>query len=629
MATRAGDESSDCSSFEHFQDWGDRGRRASDSSGDFVAGSDGYQTMDETAANGSEEERASSPLLTTQPGAAARDHGRQPVVGGARLAADAPSPSAKSTEAKQGELPIFEERWAGRESAVTGAQHWANGRSKKLVIYKKGSGGKRVVLVCPARLVKPEGAKTATIDAGVACGAQMALLRSKAKSKAAAPWFLSKGASKVDHTSCGQDAGMATARVARRLAGFAGALAADKGATKGTLQAALTAGGIRMSKPAMYRAKTAVIDEDSKTHAGKFQLLEPFVDEFNKAAVNGKGEVRFDEGSRFSGVTLVSRGNCDLVMAGPQHVSFIDMAHSKSNLCRGQHFAMVGCDAGNKVTVMGWGLRPIESAAEYVKHLAVMLEMEPAADGDGDLNAWLKSPDHTQFAGRAKGIPMAQQMAYPDAKRMACTKHLITNARADPKVSNKFTGGMVWAIQGQMTEEGYNAAFEKLEKSPPAAATYFRSIEPGLWCLWPQVLAGRPLRGHKTNNFVESRNSWLLEARSGGPLGAADKVCAKVMSELTSRRKEAKKRFDEGHILTRFAESKHEEESIKAPLHDAQLPTDTLGYATGAQGAGEKRRAVDLANKTCSCNYWAQHKRPCRHAIAVAKKAGLIEGPAG
>ena len=98
MATRAGDESSDCSSFEDFQDqdWEDRGRRASDSSVEFVAGSDGCQSMDERAADGGEE-RASSPLLTTQPVAVARDHGRQPVVGGARLVADAPSPSAKSS----------------------------------------------------------------------------------------------------------------------------------------------------------------------------------------------------------------------------------------------------------------------------------------------------------------------------------------------------------------------------------------------------------------------------------------------------------------------------------------------------------------------------------------------------
>ena len=101
------------------------------------------------------------------------------------------------------------------------------------------------------------------------------------------------------------------------------------------------------------------------------------------------------------------------------------------------------------------------------------------------------------------------------------------------------------------------------------------------------------------------------------------------MSELTSRRKEAKRRFDEGHTLTKFAESKCEEESVRAPLHNVELSTDTLGYATGAQGAGAQRRTVDLAKKTCSCNYWAQHKRPCRHAIAVAKKAGLIEGPAG
>ena len=36
---------------------------------------------------------------------------------------------------------------------------------------------------------------------------------------------------------------------------------------------------------------------------------------------------------------------------------------------------MVGCDADNKVSLMGWGLCPIENSDEYIKHLAVMLKM--------------------------------------------------------------------------------------------------------------------------------------------------------------------------------------------------------------------------------------------------------------
>lgn len=226
--------------------------------------------MDDRAAEtGEDDSRPSSPLLMTQSRVVPREHDRQPVVGGARLAADAPSPSAKSAEVKQADLPIFGERWADRKTAVTDVQHWAYGRNKKLVLHKKVSGSKRAVLVCPARLYKPEGAKVATIDISVACRAQMVLLRSKAKASAAAPWFLSNDASKVDHISCGQDAGRAPGRVVRRLAGFAGALAADKSATKSVMQAALTADGVTMSKSAMYRAKAAVVNLDALESDGK------------------------------------------------------------------------------------------------------------------------------------------------------------------------------------------------------------------------------------------------------------------------------------------------------------------------------------------------------------------------
>ena len=96
------------------------------------------------------------------------------------------------------------------------------------------------------------------------------------------------------------------------------------------------------------------------------------------------------------------------------------------------------------------------------------------------------------------------------------------------------------------------------------------------------------------------------------------------MAELSSRRKAAIEWHSKGHILTKFAEATHENEKLRSCRYEVQLSSQSIGYATGTQGPRAKRHKVNLEEKTCTCSFWFQRKIPCRHAIAVAKEAGLI-----
>ena len=552
------------------------------------------------------------------------EHASQAAVGGPSLAPAPCSPSARAESVPKSGLEIFGKRWADRASAVDDVQHMAYGVNKRLTVYSEQSGSKRVVLVCPARLKKDVSGKK-RVDGEVPCKVQAVLLKSKAARNSAAPWPLSEAGTTFDHTSCGEDSGHAPARMVKRLASFTGALQADKGATKEVMNTALRGAGVTISKSALYRARGQATSEDEAAFAHKFQLLEPYCQEFNKTKANGYAEVRFaDDGKTFSAMTIVFRGMAGLVQAGVQHVSFIDMAHSKSNLYTGQHFAMVGAGADNKVSPMAWGVCPIENATEYIGHFNAMFKLQ-SGEWHESMEGWMDNEKHTQIADRMKGIPLAQGACMSSATRMACTKHLIANARATKTVSNKFMDGMVWAIQGATTEEGYKEAMVKLTRASPTAATFFEEIEPALWCLWPHI-DSRPLFGHRTSNFVEGYNAWLLQARSEGPLGAADKVTAKVMADLSSRRRAARERHAAGHLLTKHAQREYDLEALKSARYEVLMSSDTLGFVTGTQSVALTRRKVDLAAKTCSCGHWFQKKIPCRHAIRTAKCAGLLDG---
>ena len=388
------------------------------------------------------------------------EHASQAAVGGPPLAPAPCSPSARAESVPKSGLEIFGKRWADRASAVDDVQHMAYGVNKRLTVYSEQSGGKRVVLVCPARLKKDASGKK-RVDGEVSCKVQAVLLKSKAARNSAAPWPPSEGGATFDHTSCGEDSGHAPARMVKRLASFTGALQADKGATKEVMNTAPRGAGVTISKSALYRARGQATSEGEAAFAHKFQLLEPYCQEFNKTKANGYAEVRFaDDGKTFSAMTIVFRGMAGLVQAGVQHVSFIDMAHSKSNLYTGQHFAMVGADADNKVSPMAWGVCPIEGAAEYVNHLQAVSRMAPRA-GRESIGDWMQDAAHTQIADRQKGIPAAQEKVIPNATRMVCTKHLIGNARANKGVSNKFHDSMVWAAKGGGVRGGPPRSYEE------------------------------------------------------------------------------------------------------------------------------------------------------------------------
>ena len=77
---------------------------------------------------------------------------------------------------------------------------------------------------------------------------------------------------------------------------------------------------------------------------------------------------------------MVFRPMVQLVQDGPmREVLLTDMAHSKDALYTRQHGMVVGQDADNKMSIVAWGLYPIESTEYYEE---ILINMKRVKDMD-------------------------------------------------------------------------------------------------------------------------------------------------------------------------------------------------------------------------------------------------------
>jgi hypothetical protein len=232
---------------------------------------------------------------------------------------------------------------------------------------------------------------------------------------------------------------------------------------------------------------------------------------------------------------------------------------------------------------------------------------------------------HVNISDRFKGIPAAQAKQYPNMRSKNCFKHMVPNMIADKGVKDflRPAQSFAWKAQGATTKAGFELAMKDLKKVSPTAFAYLTKLDPKQWALHPDAM-GQPLHGHRTSNLIESTNSKFLGVRSRAPLDALDAITVLSMEELSSKRRDATRRHQEGQgpRLTKYAEVKYEEQRRLSSQYTATESSTNVYFVQRApQGT---RYRVDLEQRTCQCTSWTQYKIPCRHAIKAAQDAGRL-----
>lgn len=314
----------------------------------------------------------------------------QEIVGGAALAVPG-SPSANSREVSHEDTALLGTTWASRSEAVTDIKYFFTGQGKQALIDPNTKGGRNFKLVCSTRLMAKEeigikGSSTGKvkvcrrIDPHASCQAQVSVVKSRQAGNAM-PWNIQAKNTNLEHLNCGGKAHV-TGREIVKTEAFQEILARNRKAPKKELNATLQGLGMRMSDTTLYRARDIFTKEDEASYIVDFQRLVPYAAAFNNVDINGHGNGTatihtVDEQvhtasnvpavtKRFTHATIIFEPNVDLWLEGGQkHISMMDMAHSKHERYKGNHWGFVSSDGDNKTITIAWGLCPVEDAASY------------------------------------------------------------------------------------------------------------------------------------------------------------------------------------------------------------------------------------------------------------------------
>nr|XP_016451074.1 PREDICTED: uncharacterized protein LOC107775810 [Nicotiana tabacum] len=114
------------------------------------------------------------------------------------------------------------------------------------------------------------------------------------------------------------------------------------------------------------------------------------------------------------------------------------------------------------------------------------------------------------------------------------------------------------------------------------------------------------------NNFTESFNSWILEARGKLILKMLEDIRIKVMNRLREKEEEAR--------TWRCDFSPNCMKLYAAYLEVANLCTVHFNVETGYEvSEGGDRHTVNLVEKKCTCRSWQLTGLPCPHTIRALK----------
>ena len=567
--------------------------------------------------------------------------GAPPSPGKAEIVSDK---SAATTDIKKAVFPTMKE-------AVTAVRLHFIGQNKTAKQHNFWRGGKYKVLCCASRfhdkpildadgnsiLDKDGNPKTVSVfNPESSCKAQVVISKSKSKKLADEPFRFSEKNTVWLHINCnGKSSG--NARDLRETRDFKALVGAKRKATKGEMKTvAAETGFSSMSTSALYRAQGQLNQEDARSFIQSFQMLPSWADKFNATPGNGEATLHFDdvpdavvlEGEagdplrRFKQITVVFEGNVQLWLKGGQRdISMVDMTHSRHEEWKGQHIGMVS-QCGNKQTItLAWGLCPVENEECYTRFFEDLKRFQ--LEGCNVIYEALNRVTHAQLSDRHKGIPGAQRQCFALMRSKACGKHMVPNAcKAAGDFSDTKAQGKFWGALSATTKLLHDRWMDELLALAPRAHAYFSAIPVETWAFHPdsQTLS---MYGHKTSNLIEGANAKFCPARFLNPLRALDNISELVMSEITGKREAAKRRYKDGKgdLLTKHAVDAYEVQRTQASRFQVSKSSDTVYFVK----YGEKRRKVDIEAKTCSCSDWKQFGIPCRHAIAVAQKAKLMD----
>ncbi|KAI0503818.1 hypothetical protein KFK09_014761 [Dendrobium nobile] len=214
-----------------------------------------------------------------------------------------------------------------------------------------------------------------------------------------------------------------------------------------------------------------------------------------------------------------------------------------------------------------------------------------------------------------KGLGDAIRDIYPEAEHRVCICHLWKNIKKKfhYKDGQKLQG-LVWTAANAYTSIEFYEKLAELSNVSPTIHSYLLSL-PYKWSR-SQFMKGIN-HSANTNNFAESFNSWIVEARSKPVVDLVDIIRGMLMEQRAMRKMNS---------LTWHRELVPQaEEYIRniTTRKEHLIIRQSSVWKAEVEGI-HSRHVVDVEKRECTCRVWDVTGFPCIHAVAFI---GMKEHP--
>jgi hypothetical protein len=127
-------------------------------------------------------------------------------------------------------------------------------------------------------------------------------------------------------------------------------------------------------------------------------------------------------------------------------------------------------------------------------------------------------------------------------------------------------------------------------------------------------LGKHSLYGHRTTNFVESRNAAAVPIREMPPLQFFDKLMQGFMDTIFSRKQASVKWKDLGEVLTPYAEKLYNQQHNQIGYYTVKASSPTICFVWRSTATTARKRKVDIEEGSCT---YDQFRTPCVHFLAA------------
>ncbi|KAH0761844.1 hypothetical protein KY290_017917 [Solanum tuberosum] len=262
--------------------------------------------------------------------------------------------------------------------------------------------------------------------------------------------------------------------------------------------------------------------------------------------------------------------------------------------CKGQLLVAMAQDSQNCFYPLAWAVVDKETTRTWIWFLQLLNNSLNLKDGQ----------TVTFMSDMQKGLINAVKTVLPLSHHRYCVRHIEANWM------KRFRSGemkkLLWWAAWSTYEEDFKDQLSALGALSKSAAKDLLKYPPQTWCrAYLDTICKNQM---VDNNFTESFNSWILEARGKPILKMLEDIRIKIMNRLREKEEDASKwTTDYSPKCMKL---------FTAYMRIAQLCSvdfnGDLGYEVSE---GEDRHTVNLVEKKCTCRSWQLTGIPCPHAI--------------